>query len=352
MFRRDSHEIGSFELGSYDYELPPHLVAAYPLPEREGSRLLVLERATGRRRHLYFRDLPELLGEDDLLVLNDTRVLPARLVGRKESGGRVEFLLLSAPNGAGEFQGECLVKGRPRVGSRVSLSGGISAETLEYLGPGRALVRLTCERPLAKALEEAGQVPLPPYLRREAGPQDRERYQTVYAASPGAVAAPTAGLHFSRGLLARLEERGVEIVRVTLHVGYGSFMPLRAADIREHEMHAEPAEIGPKAAERINAAKVAGRRVVAVGTTAVRTLEWAASEGRVAPRSGPCNLYIYPGFHFQVVDALITNFHLPRSSLLVLVSALAGREAILDAYREAIGLGYRFYSYGDGMLIC
>ena len=340
-----------FRLDSYDYALPEHLVAAYPAPERDGSRLLVLERATGRRRHLHFRDLPELLGRGDVLVINDTRVVPARLHGRKESGGKVELLLLSAPNGASEWAGECLVRGRPREGSRVELAGGAEACVLRYTGPGRAVVRIRSGQPLAEYLNEVGQVPLPPYLRREAGPEDRERYQTVYARVPGAVAAPTAGLHFSRELLSVLEAQGVEVVRVTLHVGYGSFMPLRADDIREHAIHAELAAVSPDAAERLREAQEKGRRVVAVGTTATRALEWAAEGGEIAARQGYCELYIYPGYRFRAVEAMITNFHLPKSSLLLLVSAFAGREAILDAYREAIGLGYRFYSYGDSMLI-
>jgi S-adenosylmethionine:tRNA ribosyltransferase-isomerase len=340
-----------FSLVNYGYELPPHLVAAHPATRREDARLLVLERATGERKHMRFRDLPGLLGAGDLLVLNDTRVIPARLCGRKASGGRVEFLLLSAPNGSSECVCECLVKGKPRLGSRVCLPGGIEAEVLGYLGPGRARVRLRSERPLAEALEEAGQVPLPPYIRREAEPSDRERYQTVYAEQPGAVAAPTAGLHFSRELLDGLEGRGVEILKVTLHVGYGSFMPLRVQDIREHAIHSEPAEVSPETARRLGEARAAGKRVVAVGTTATRALEWAATEAGAQPRRGECDLYIYPGYRFRVVEALITNFHLPESSLLVLVSAFAGRETILSAYREAIEAGYRFYSYGDSMLI-
>jgi S-adenosylmethionine:tRNA ribosyltransferase-isomerase len=341
-----------FALASYDYDLPAHLVAVRPAPEREAARLMVIERATGELRHLRFGDLPGLLGEGDLLVVNDTRVIPARLQGRKDSGGKVEFLLLSAPNGSSDWQAECLVKGRPRPGSRIRLGEGLKAEILDYLGPGRAMVRFRSQGvPFTEVLERVGQVPLPPYLRREAEAADRDRYQTVYAERPGAVAAPTAGLHFSPRLLEALESRGVEVLRLTLHVGYASFMPLRCSDIREHAIHAEPAEVTAGVAGRINGARAAGKRVVAVGTTTTRALEWAAAEGEFKARRGDCDLYIYPGYRFRVVDRLITNFHLPRSSLLLLVSAFAGRETILAAYREAVARGYRFYSYGDSMLI-
>jgi S-adenosylmethionine:tRNA ribosyltransferase-isomerase len=340
-----------FRLQNYDYELPERLVAAHPAPERESARLLVLDRATGGLRHHSFSELPELLDSGDVIVVNDTRVVPARLCGRKESGGRVEFLVLSAPNGSCEHVGECLVKGKPRIGSRVSLPGGIEAETIDYTGPGRAMVRFRSERPFAQVLGEVGQVPLPPYLRREAEAADRERYQTVYAEREGAVAAPTAGLHFSPGLLEALRGRGVEVLRLTLHVGYASFMPLRCEDVRDHTIHSEPAEVGAEVARAINRARGAGKRIVAVGTTTTRALEWAAGPEGVDARSGACDLYIYPGFKFRAVDRLITNFHLPKSSLLLLVSAFAGREAILNAYREAVDHGYRFYSYGDAMLI-
>jgi S-adenosylmethionine:tRNA ribosyltransferase-isomerase len=356
MLRRDRQQTAgpeplSFALDDYDYELPGHLVAAHPAPEREAARLLVLERATGGLSHAAFRDLPGLLDPGDLLVVNDTRVIPARLCGRKQSGGRVEFLLLSAPNGSCDYQGECLVKGRPRLGSRVSLPGGLEAEPVRYLGPGRALVRFTSGRPFAEVLDEVGRVPLPPYLRREAEEADRERYQTVYAERPGAVAAPTAGLHFSQALLAALTARGIEVLKLTLHVGYGSFLPVRSHDVRQHTLHAEGAEVPEGVVRRLNEAKAEGRRVVAVGTTTTRALEWAAAGGELAARRGQCDLYIYPGYRFRVVDCLITNFHLPRSSLLLLACAFAGRDVLLAAYREAVRAGYRFYSYGDGMLI-
>ncbi|MFH0810915.1 MAG: tRNA preQ1(34) S-adenosylmethionine ribosyltransferase-isomerase QueA [Pseudomonadota bacterium] len=340
-----------FDLDSYDYFLPERLVAAYPALRREASRLLVLDRATDGLRHESFGSLPELLGPEDVLVVNDTRVFPARLRGRKPSGGRVEFLLLSPPNGGAEWQGECLVKGRPRLGDTVTLGGGLRAETLDYLGPGRALVRFSSQRPFADVLAEVGETPLPPYIRRPAEAADLGRYQTVYAERLGAVAAPTAGLHFSADLLETLVRRGVEILKLTLHVGHGTFLPLRCQDIRDHAIHAETAEVSEAVARRVTEAKAEGKRIVAVGTTTTRVLEWAAEGGCVSARRGECGLYIYPGHEFRVVDRLITNFHLPKSSLLLLVSAFAGREAVLRAYHEAVAEGYRFYSYGDAMLI-
>lgn len=350
-----------FLLDAYDYPLPPELIAQAPAPDRCGSRLLVLDRSGGRLEHRIFSELGRYLERGDLLVLNDTRVVPSRLHGVKESGGKVEVLVLEPcrldPLQASEGH-SCLIKASkpPRAGTRLILNGGITARVEAPLGEGRYRVRFDDQRPLAALLEAVGEVPLPPYIARTGGEpapvNDRASYQTVYADQPGAVAAPTAGLHFTRDLLTRLERQGVELVRITLHVGYGTFAPIRSRDVRDHRMHAETVEISAAAAAAVNAARRDRRRIVAVGTTAVRTLEWSASaSGTVTAGTGRCDHYIYPGYRFRVVDAMITNFHLPQSTLLLLVSALAGREAILAAYREAIAHDYRFYSYGDAMLI-
>jgi len=351
-----------FLLDAYDYPLPPALIAQAPVPNRCGSRLLVLDRSrNGGLEHRIFSELGRYLDRGDVLVLNDTRVVPSRLRGVKASGGKVELLVLEpcrseALNAAAGHP--CLIKASkpPRAGTRLILNGGVTARVEAPLGEGRYRVRFDDQRPLAALLDAVGEVPLPPYISRTgsdpAPVNDRDSYQTVYADHPGAVAAPTAGLHFTRQLLDQLERQGVELVRITLHVGYGTFAPIRCRDIRDHRMHAEAVEISAAAAAVVNTARRDGRRIVAVGTTAVRTLEWSATDsGTVTAGAGLCDHYIYPGYRFRVVDAMITNFHLPKSTLLLLVSALAGREAILAAYREAITRGYRFYSYGDAMLI-
>lgn len=350
----------NFHIEDYDYDLPQSSIAQAPCIGRSESRLLVLKRSSGTIEHRRFEHIEELLHAGDLLVTNDTRVVAARLVGSKPSGGRVELLVLN-PYEAVETGGEegycCLVKSskRMRPGGAILLGDGVRAEYLRSLGEGKAMVRFLTSEPLLDILDRIGHVPLPPYIRREDGGtliDDLKSYQTVYAAKPGAVAAPTAGLHFSRELMERLAGRGVERVSITLHVGYGTFAPIRVRDIRQHRMHSEYVEIPSAAAVRIEKARQDGSRIVAVGTTVVRTLEWAVlKSGRVASSSGLCDHYIYPGYRFQVVDAMITNFHLPQSTLLVLVSAFAGRRTILDAYRKAIELGYRFYSYGDAMLL-
>jgi S-adenosylmethionine:tRNA ribosyltransferase-isomerase len=330
----------------FDYHLPAASIAQEPAPRGE-SRLLVLDR-TGPERHSRVRDLPRLLRPGDLLVLNDTRVIPARLYGRSAGGGRMEILLVER---LGEREWEALVKPgrRARPGTSIQLEGGLAAEVIGKREDGRH--RLRFPEPIEPYLDRLGHVPLPPYIHRPDTPEDRERYQTVYARRPGAIAAPTAGLHFTEDLLREIEQAGVGIARITLHVGIGTFKPVSAERIEEHRMDSERYEIGEEAAAAIRRAR-AGGRVVTVGTTVVRTLESAAilGGGEVRAGSGSTDLFITPGFRFQAVDALLTNFHLPRSTLLMLVSAFAGRERILAAYEEAIREGYRFYSYGDAML--
>ncbi len=336
----------------FDYELPEGVIAQRARP-RGTSRLLVLERATGRVSHRRVQALPALLRPGDLLLLNDTRVIPARLFARRPTGRRFEVFLLEHLGGG---RWECLLRpsARAREGERLRAPDGGELVLESRLGEGRWQVTGQPELDLAR-VERLGQAPLPPYIRRPGGAtaQDRERYQTVYARAAGAVAAPTAGLHLTRELLEALEARGVERVTVTLHVGIGTFRPVSSERVEEHRMHTERYEIGKAAAAAINGALSRGRRIVCVGTTTVRTLEAALASGRGRVREGPgaTDLFIRPGHRFLGVGALLTNFHLPRSTLLMLVSALAGRERVLAAYREAIARGYRLFSYGDAMLI-
>ena len=346
-----------FSLDDYDYELPPERIAQTPADRRDGSRLMRLDRRTGALAHHRFDALAELLEPGDALVVNDTAVVPARLLGRKDSGGRVEVFLIDYADGTrsagGGFACECLVRSsKPtRAGVRIRFEGGLTGTVVRAEG-GSCRVEFAADGDFDAVLDRVGHVPLPPYIRRPDRAADRSTYQTVYAAVRGAVAAPTAGLHFTPELIARLRGRGVRVLPITLHVGYGTFAPVRVADIRAHRMHAERFAIPAGTAEGIAAARTAGGRVVAVGTTVVRTLEDAADEqGRIRPGTGSCELFIHPGYRFKVVDAMVTNFHLPRSTLLMLVSAFAGREPVLAAYREAVGAGYRFFSYGDAMLI-
>ncbi len=349
-----------YSLSDYHYELPEELIAQRPSEQRDRSRLLVLDRRTGAVRHSVFSDLPGHLSAGDVLVLNDTKVIPARLYGRKATGGRVEVLLIDFAGGRsepGRFVAQCLVRASksPRIGSRIEFDKQMNARVVDGSGGVYRLV-FRFEGRFEDRLHELGTTPLPPYIRRPASGgetvDDRKRYQTVYATRNGAVAAPTAGLHFTDELLARIESAGVQIVRLTLHVGYGTFLPVRVSDIRQHRMHAERYALSREAADTICRAAGQGKRVVAVGTTCVRTLEHAAREhGRPIASTGESDLFIYPGYRFRVVDAMVTNFHLPRSTLLMLVSAFAGRESILDAYHQAIQQRYRFYSYGDAMLI-
>ena len=342
-------------LSDFDYDLPSELIAQEPAPERTSSRLLVVERRSRQLSHCHFSDLLHLLPPDCLLVLNDTRVFPARLRGRKESGGTVEVLLLHPVAGEGETW-EVLCKGAQgmRVGARLWFAPELSAEWCGTPREGRGVLRLFSQGELSVLLDRLGEIPLPPYIKRPAGgrAQDRDRYQTVYARHPGAVAAPTAGMHFTEALLAAMRQRGIETVFVTLHVGAGTFQPIRVEQVEGHRMEEEEYELSKAVAEQINTAKAAGRKIIAVGTTTTRALEAACTpDGKI--QAGRCrtSLFIYPGYHFRVIDGLITNFHLPRSTLLLLVSAFAGRELILQAYAEAVARRYRFYSYGDAMLI-
>lgn len=348
-----------YSLSDYDYKLPPERVAQTPSARRDCSRLLVLDRRSGAVAHHIFNDLIAYLKQPDVLVVNNTEVIPGRLLGRKTTGGKVEVLILDYAGGrneGGRFVCRCLVKAakQPRPGGELFFDGGLQARVLEG-GEGVFTLAFDCEGSFEDHLYRIGQVPLPPYIRRDAGhplPDDRCNYQTVYAEQKGAVAAPTAGLHFSRELLAGIRASGVDIVTLTLHVGYGTFMPVRVDDIRRHRMHAERFQVPSAAADRINRARAEGGRVVAVGTTCVRTLEFSADDrGRIAAGSGNCDLFIYPGYRFKVIDGLVTNFHLPKSTLLMLVAAFAGRDKILRAYGEAIKEKYRFFSYGDAMLI-
>ncbi len=336
-------------LSDFDYALPESLIAQEPIPVRDRSRLMVLDRRTGAVAHRIFSDIEDYLVPGDLLVLNDTRVFPCRLPARKPGGGKAEIFLLS------EIERNvwaALVKGLSGRGRRVALSPGTEAEIIQEQGDGTRTIRFHGTEDIRNVLSDIGMVPLPPYIKREPTVLDRERYQTVYAASEGAVAAPTAGMHFSRELLARLAGKGIETAAVTLHVGPGTFQPVRTERIVEHRMLPERYVISCVAAESINRAKSERRRVIAVGTTSVRTLESASrASGAVVAGEGRSELFIYPGFAFRITDGIITNFHLPKSTLVMLVSAFAGRERILSAYETAVGEQYRFYSYGDAMLI-
>jgi len=333
----------------FDCDLPPELIAQAPLPERSASRLLLLDAAAKTRQDRMFRELPEFLNPGDLLVFNDTRVLPARLYCRKDTGGAVE-ILIERVTGAHEAVVQLGVSKKPKEGGRIELADGSHATVL---GRDEGFFRLRFEspEPLERLLLKLGEMPLPPYIERHADASDMERYQTVYAREPGAVAAPTAGLHFDEALLAALRERGVEFGYVTLHVGAGTFQPVRVDDISEHHMHSEWLNVGAGLIEQIHRTRAAGGRVIAVGTTVVRALESATVEGTLRPFAGETRIFIFPGYRITSIDGLVTNFHLPQSTLLMLVSALAGRDYMLDAYRHAVAQRYRFFSYGDAMLI-
>lgn len=351
------------EISHYDYDLPAELIAGVPLPQRDASRLLTLDRLTGRIAHRTFRDFPSLLQAGDLLVLNQTRVVPARLLGRRTAtGGHWEGLFLGCrDNGDWRLIGQ--TRGKLQPGESITLhradSAGVdpAAETLALQllrrsDDGEWTARPDSDASAFELLDRFGAVPLPPYIERDRPTDlDRERYQTTFARTPGAVAAPTAGLHFTPEILARCRDRGVGIAFVTLHVGLGTFRPVSVERLDEHVMHHEWCELPQETVEAIGSTQSAGRRVIAVGTTTVRTLESVAARGPLTAWTGQTNLFIRPPYEFRVVDALLTNFHLPRSTLLVLVSAFAGRESVLRAYASAIAQRYRFYSYGDAMLI-
>jgi S-adenosylmethionine:tRNA ribosyltransferase-isomerase len=354
-----------FRLESFDYELPAELVAQEPLPQRDASRLLVLDRRTGARAHRRFSELAELLRPGDLVVTNRSRVFPARLLGRRPGGGEAEILLVRR-RGAGLWDALLRPGRRLRPGVVVDVGTGLkvrieadpepgpsSEPSPETKDPALRPVRLLLDGPdEEEALERYGHAPLPPYIRRADRPSDRERYQTVYAREPGSVAAPTAGLHFTPELLERLEARGVERAELVLHVGPGTFRPVEVRDVREHRVDAERVVIPPAAAAAVERARGEGRRIVAVGTTTTRALESALDDaGRLRSGETFTDLVIVPGYRFRAVDVLVTNFHLPRSSLLLLACAFAGREALMAAYQEAVRERYRFYSYGDAMLV-
>jgi len=346
----------STRTSDYDYVLPGDLIAQWPAGVRDGSRLLVLDRRLGTIRHGRFADLLDHLAAGDVLVLNESRVLPARLLGRTPSGGRAEVLLVEPAADAGGRTWMALLRpGRAaRSGTVVSLDGGWSAVVEGPQAEGLHRVRLEGEGALESFLEAHGRTPLPPYIKREDTPLDRERYQTVYARRPGSVAAPTAGLHFTGRTLERLAAAGVTVAPVVLHVGPGTFLPVRGEDLSGHDIHPESYEIPEETALGIGRAREAGGRVVCVGTTSVRAVEAAAREGGAGPcrpGAGRTRLFIHPPFDFRIADGILTNFHLPRSTLLMLVCAFAGREAVLRAYEEAVARGYRFYSYGDAMLV-
>ncbi len=346
-------------VSDFDFALPGELVAQDPAPERGGSRLLAMQRATGAVSHHQFCDLPSLLRAGDLLVVNDTRVFPARLIGvRLPGGGAAECFLVRPADHPDTWIALVHPGQRLREGSRMlfeSAGARLHAEVLALHFHGRRTVRLWTDdgSPVREAIDAIGHIPLPPYIKRADMPADRDRYQTVYASARGSIAAPTAGLHFTPRLLDALTARGVERATVTLHVGYGTFQPVRVDRVEDHRVEAEEYEVSPETADAVNRARREGRRVIAVGTTTTRTLESLAvnDSGGVLPGSGETTLFIHPGFRFKVISGLITNFHLPKSSLLMLVAAFGGTTQVLDAYREAVAHRYRFYSYGDAMLI-
>lgn len=350
-------------LSSYDYHLPPELIAAHPAPRRDAARLLTLKRTTGDIQHRRITDLPDLLQPGDLLVMNETKVIPARLRGfRTATGGRWEGLFIAAEeSGAWRIMGQ--TRGTLQPGESLTIvpppqtrpasdEQNLTLTLLDRAGGGEWLAAPSYRENAFTLLERYGEVPLPPYIQRDTpSADDRDRYQTVYARTPGAIAAPTAGLHFTNELLEACRGRGVQTAAVTLHVGIGTFRPVTAARLSEHEMHAEYCELPAETVDAIRRTRDRNGRVVAVGTTTVRTLESVAASGELRPWSGQTQLFIRPPYPFQVVDALLTNFHLPRSTLLVLLSAFAGRDAVLAAYRAAIAERYRFFSYGDAMFI-
>lgn len=348
-----------YSLEDYNYYLPKELIAQKPSPQREKCKLMIVNRGTKEIIHTNFSKITEYLSENNILVINDTKVIPARLFGKKETGGKVEVLLLDFdPERAKSsiFETRCLIKAsrRPRPGSYISFPKGLKAKVNGYKD-GKADIIFESKLPFIEALKEIGKMPLPPYIKRDVIPEDASNYQTIYAEKPGAIAAPTAGLHFSPEIIDALNKKGIGIVHITLHVGYGTFIPVKVSDIRKHKMESESFEVSEEAArfinDGINGIK-GGKEIIAVGSTTTRALEYLATKyGKVIAKKGICDLFIYPGYRFKVIKGLITNFHLPKSTLIMLVCAFASRELILKAYQEAINMQYRFYSYGDAMLI-
>ena len=346
-----SEEKKTMSLEEFDYDLPQELIAQDPLEKRDDSRLLVLDKNTGEFKHKHFYDIREFLRPGDCMVINNTKVMPARLIGEKEgTGGKVEVLLLTRKS---DNTWETLVKPgkNARIGQKLVFGNGLlKAEVIDIVDEGDRLVRFDFDGIFEEILDQLGQMPLPPYITHQL--KDKNRYQTVYAKYEGSAAAPTAGLHFTKELLQEIRDMGVNIAEVTLHVGLGTFLPVKEENVLEHHMHSEYYKVTKEAADMINAAKDSGHRVIAVGTTSTRTLEAASDEnGRLREKSGWTDIFIYPGYRYKVIDCLITNFHLPKSTLIMLVSALAGREHILAAYKEAVKERYRFFSFGDAMFI-
>src|SRR4030042_29605 len=336
----------------FDYHLPTSLIAQYPSSQRGETPLLVLHRQNGMIEHRAFRDMTQYLNSADLLVLNNTRVLPARLIGKKETGGRIELLLIPSWNGTkGDWK--VLIKGAGKLkpGARIRFEQGLEGE-VEEVKDGKGRVRFTSQGEETDILEKIGHIPLPPYIKRGDDPLDKDRYQTVFAERDGSIAAPTAGLHFTHALLQSLKENGVRTITITLHIGIGTFAPVKALDVEDHAMEAEWVEISEETAREIDEAKARGGKVFCVGTTTTRALE-SFSDGKGGMRSGKgmSSLFIYPPYRFRVIDGMVTNFHLPKSTLIMLVSAFAGKDLLMKAYQEAIRRKYRFYSYGDAMLI-
>lgn len=339
-------------VSDFDYELPEELIAQRPCDKRDESRLLVVDRKTGELHHEHFYDIAKYLGPNDCLVLNDSKVLPARLFGTKEkTGAKIEFLLTKRLDGD---RWETMVRPGKRLkpGDRVSFADDFAADIIDNGEDGTRIVEFDYDGIFMERLEQIGAMPLPPYIERQAADEDKERYQTVYAHEDGSVAAPTAGLHFTEDLLKKIEEGGSKLAYVTLHVGIGTFRPVKADKVEDHHMHFEEYEISEEAARTINETKEKGGRIISVGTTSTRTCESAADEkGFVKSGCGSTDIFIYPGYEFKVIDSLITNFHLPKSTLMMLISALYDREEILKVYQEAIKERYRFFSYGDAMFI-
>ncbi|WP_418753803.1 tRNA preQ1(34) S-adenosylmethionine ribosyltransferase-isomerase QueA [Eshraghiella crossota] len=340
------------DLKDFNYDLPEELIAQDPLEDRSSSRLMVLHKDTGRIEHKIFRDIIDYLNPGDCLVINDTKVIPARLMGIKEdTGAAIEVLLLKRN---ADDVWECLVKPgkKARTGARIVFGEGLLVgEIVDVIEDGNRMIKFHYEGIFEEILDKLGQMPLPPYITHKL--QDKNRYQTVYAKNEGSAAAPTAGLHFTKELLEKIKEKGVNVVSITLHVGLGTFRPVKVDKIEEHRMHTETFNISKEAADTINRTRAAGGRVIAVGTTSCRTLESAAADdGTIPARSGDTDIFIYPGYKFKAIDCLITNFHLPESTLIMLVSALAGRDNIMNAYETAVKERYRFFSFGDAMFIC